>query len=115
MVRGTTPTLTLTIPGDAGLDLTEVRSVYVTIRQDKKSVTLSGEDLTVEPHAVSFHLSQSDSLGLTADQAEVQMNWLYQDAESGDLRRGATLVKRLAITKQLLAQEIGDDGPETEG
>ena len=62
-----------------------------------------------------YFLSQSDSLGLTADQAEVQINWLYQDAESGDLRRGATLVKRLAITKQLLAQEIGDDGPETEG
>ena len=106
MIRGTTPALTLTIPEGRGLDLTQAEAVYATLRKPEKTVTLTGEDLTVEPTAVTFRLSQEDSLAFAAGAADVQLNWTYRDAVSGDLCRGATIVQSIHIGGQLLEEVI---------
>ena len=106
MIRGTTPALTLTIPNGGDLDLTQAEAVYVTLRKRDKTVTITGEALTVEPHAVTFRLSQEESLELSTGEAEVQLNWTYRDAVSGDLCRGATMVQSIRIGEQLLEEVI---------
>ena len=106
MIKGTTPALTLTIPNGGKLDLTKVEAVYVTLRKLDQTVTITGKALTVEPHAVTFRLSQEESMGLSIGSAEVQLNWLYRDAASGALCRGATLVQRIHIGEQLLEEVI---------
>lgn len=106
MIRGTTPALTLTIPNGKGLDLTQAEAVYVTLRKREKTVTLTGEALTVKPLAVTFRLSQEDSLALSTGEAEVQINWTYRDAVSGTLCRGATVAQRIHIGEQLLEEVI---------
>ena len=96
MVRGSTPALTLTIPGGGDLDLTQAVSVYVTIRMKYKTarpetdgnvLTISGDRLTVEARAVTFYLTQEESLTLSPGEATAQINWLYYD-DSNTLRRG---------------------------
>lgn len=106
MIRGTTPSLTLTIPNGGDLDLTQAEAVYVTLRRRERTLTITGEDLSVEPHAVTFRLSQAESLELSTGEAEVQLNWVYRDAVSGELCRGATLAARLPIRDQLLQEVI---------
>ena len=106
MVRGTTPALTLTIPNGGDLDLTQAEAVYVTLRRKGQTVTITGDDLDLEPHAVTFHLSQEDSLALSPGEAEVQLNWTYRDAVTGTPSRGATEVRTIPITDQLLTEVI---------
>lgn len=106
MIRGTTPALTLTIPSSSALDLTQAEALYVTLRKRDHTVTITGEALTVEPHSVTFRLSQEESLGLSLGEAEVQLNWLYRDAVSGTLCRGATVAQRIHIGEQLLEEVI---------
>ena len=106
MIRGTTPALTLTIPNGKGLDLTQAEAVYVTLRKREKTVTLTGEALTVKPLAVTFRLSQEDSLAFAAGGAEGQLNWTYRDAADGSLCRGATIARQIHIGEQLLEEVI---------
>ena len=105
MIRGTTPTLTLTIPDSTDLDLTQVEAVYVTLHKLEKTVTIRGDALTVEPHAVKLRLSQEESLSFFVGTVEVQLNWLYR-AGDGALCRGATKVQTVNIDKQLLLEVI---------
>lgn len=97
MIRGTTPTLTLTIKnGGQDLDLTQASAVYVTIRQNGKIITKTGEDITVAAKTVSCWLTQEESLSLRENsQAEVQLNWTYFDN-----RRAATIPKIIHILRQ---------------
>lgn len=106
MVRGTTPALTLTIPNGGDLDLTQVEAVYVTLRRKGQIITITGDALTLEPQAVTFHLSQEDSLALSPGEVEVQLNWTYRDAVTGDPGRGASEVSTIVITDQLLTEVI---------
>ena len=106
MVRGTTPALTLTIPNGGDLDLTQVDAVYVTFRRKGQVFTITGDELMLEAHAVTFHLSQEASLALSPGEAEVQLNWTYRDAETGEPARGASEISTIVITDQLLAEVI---------
>lgn len=106
MIRGTTPTFTFTIKSQT-LDLTEAENVYVTIRQGGKEITKTGEDLEVAQKVVSVFLSQEESLSLVESPADVQVNWTYLDPLDGvTVRRAATVVKTINITKQLLKRVI---------
>ena len=106
MIQGTTPAVTLTIPNGGDLDLTGADSVSVTVKQGFRTVTKQGEDLEIGPKAVTFRLTQEESLGFTEGRAEVQLNWLSHDPGDGLPSRGATRVKEIEIGRQLLTEGV---------
>ena len=105
MVRGTTPTFTLTVRGDEELDLTRATAVFVTLQQLSNIITLSGNDLEIEPQVVRCYLSQEDSIKLSAGEAKIQINWTYTDSGNTS-RRNATKVRSICIEEQLLRKVI---------
>ena len=105
MIRGTTPTFSLTVKGDDNLDLRQASSVYVTIRQRNTEIELTGDDLTLEARVIHCFLPQEESLKLIRGDAEIQANWTYV-TQSGITRRNATVVRSLVIGKQLLDRVI---------
>lgn len=108
MVRGTTPTFTLRLREDSGIDLNAAQNVYFTIAQGSNSITKSGEDVYVQDdgRTVLVWLTQEESLSFHEKQdAEVQLNWTYQSAD-GAVKRAATKVKAIGLDKQLYRKVI---------
>lgn len=106
MIRGTTPTFTFTIKND-DIDLTAAQNVYVTLAQGSKLIEKTGTDLEIEARTVSVFLTQKESLQLLeGSNCEVQINWTYLDLDGETIRRAATKVKSIPISKQLLRREI---------
>lgn len=109
MIRATTPTILCKIKD---VDLTAASSVYITIRQYGREITLTGDDLDVtssevDGHYVTeifFHLTQSASLGLREGKTEIQANWTY--TENGEQFRGATKVAAFKVDKQILERIV---------
>lgn len=110
MIRGTTPTLTLTV-GPSSLDLTQADEVLVSFRrqgQTENTITKSGADVSVSGNVVSCWLTEEESLAITEGSAGVQVNWLY--TENGVQKRAASQVAVINIGKQLLPEPlIGGD------
>lgn len=104
MIRGTTPTFSLTITGD--VNLAEAENIYVTIRQGPVVITLTGDRLQIVDKTISCWLTQEESLKLQEKTtAKVQVNWTY--LENGEYtRRAATVVKDIPIGIQLLGRVI---------
>lgn len=106
MIRGTTPTFTFTIRS-SDIDLTEAQSIFVTLVQGVKMIEKTGDDLEVTARTVSVWLTQEESLGLSeGSNCEVQINWTYLDQGSQTVRRAATRVKSIPISKQLMRRVI---------
>lgn len=107
MVRATTPTLTLTIK-DTSVDLSLAQNVYVTLSQgDNFNVTKTGDDIEVDTRVVKCWLSQTESLQLAIGQAlSVQINWTYLDTDGVTVRRAATNVGSVSVSRQLLPEVI---------
>ena len=106
MIRGTTPTFTLTVTNGGDLDLTTAIDVFVTLKQKGTTVTKTGTEISVQAKAVSVWLEQKDSLRFVTGPAEVQINWTYMDAETHQKRRAATKVKTIIIAEQLLERTV---------
>ena len=70
MRRGTTPTLKIHVKG---IDLSELQTIYVTIKQSNKEVTKSGYDLLIDEDVIYVPLSQEDTLTFDRSCAWVQM------------------------------------------
>lgn len=104
MIRGTTPTDTIRIKNPGDLDLTTVDEVYVTIRQGVYTITKTGEDIEVAKAAVSYSLTQQESLRFKVGEAEAQINWIYTNNEGR--KRAATKWLTIMIDKQLLERVI---------
>lgn len=100
MIRGTTPTFTLTLDDDQ-IDLTQVSNVYATFRQGKTTMTKSGSDITVTAHAVDVYLSQSESLTFAPGIIEVQLNWTYAQGE-----RASSNICHIRITDNLIGSVL---------
>jgi hypothetical protein len=97
MTQGTTPTFTLTLPSDSGIDLTEAAHVYFTLAQGSAIVEKSDSDLTISALSVDVYLTQADTLRFQIySDAEIQLNWTYADGS-----RGCTHVKTILIDKNL--------------
>ena len=106
MVRATTPPLTLTI-NDESVDLTAARNVYVTLEQNNTTLTKTGEELEVEARVVKVWMSQTESLALSEGQPlNIQINWTYIDADGVTVKRAASNVAKITITRQLLDEVI---------
>ena len=105
MIRGTTPTLTLTVD-DTGTDFQYADSVYVTIKQGDNIITKTGTDLSVSGQSVSCWLTETESLSLKENaEAFVQVNWTYTEG-GGTVKRAATNVQSIHIGYQLMSEEI---------
>lgn len=78
MTRGTTPTLEIKL---TGIEVAELESVYVTLRQYKTEVTKSTEDITIDEISNTLYvpLSQEDTLTLTRGYVYVQMRAVTKD------------------------------------
>ena len=98
--RGTTPTFTLTFT-EQGLDLTTAENVYVTFEQFGKTLTKTGESLTVSAKQIEVYLSQAETLAFSTGDIEIQANWTT--AAGG---RTASEVTTYTLTKQLLDEVI---------
>lgn len=102
MVRATTPNFTLRIKSDK-LDLNKVKDVYVTIKQNNLEYDLTGESLTIDKNKINCYLTQVQSLALKEDvDAKIQVNWTYFAEDGITILRGATKVRKIEITEQLL-------------
>lgn len=77
IIRGTTPTFTLTVPNT--VDLTTAENVYATFRQGDKKTTKSGDDIVVSAHSVDVYLDQTESLMFAPGAVEIQLNWTFAD------------------------------------
>ncbi len=103
MIRGTTPTLTLTVGPDT-LDLSQADSVYVTVRRGDTIVTKTGTDISVSGNVVSCWLTEEESLSVSEGAASIQVNWVY--TEDGVEKRAASVVVGINIGRQLLLEEL---------
>lgn len=76
--RGTTPTLEIKI---TGIDVLELESIYVTLKQYQKEVTKSTEDITIDEISNTLYapLSQEDTLLLSRGYVYVQMRAVTKD------------------------------------
>ena len=75
MYRGTTPTLTLTLP--EGTDFTGA-TVYVSLSDDHRNEPMRVTDLDIEDNVISLFLSQEQTLALPK-RVLIQVNWTYGD------------------------------------
>lgn len=98
--RGTTPTLELTI-NDESIDLTEMDHVYVTLQNGKNILTKQDTELTISEHAVEVYLTQAETLAMSSNSTEVQLNWTFDDGS-----RSCTEVARVNIGRQLLMEVL---------
>ena len=107
IVRGTTPTFRLTIPG---ADLSAARNVYVSIVQGGESFEMTGQELEItgtNHNVVECYLSQANSLKLVEGiDGEIQVNWTYLDVDGETIRRAGTKAKTFHVDKQLLKRVI---------
>lgn len=78
MQRGTTPTLEIKI---TGIDVSELESIYVTLKQYQKEVTKTTEDITIDEinNTLYVPLSQEDTLTLARGYVYVQMRAVTKD------------------------------------
>ena len=108
MRRGTTPDYILTIPG---YDLRE-SAVYVTIRQDERKLTLSGERLDVsyggDDTSVAFRLTQQETLDLRPGKAQVQVRWADADGTALCTEIGVVSVAPVLLEEVIAHGEQGN-------
>lgn len=106
MIRGTTPTFTMTIK-DENIDLNIADNMIFTIEQGSYSVSKESDDIEIEDgRTVHVFLTQEESLRFKPGApAELQLNWTYQDA-NGRTHRASTRVKEIEIEKQLYRKVI---------
>lgn len=72
----TTPTFRLTLP--QAVDLTEAENLYVSVSQGTRTVTKSGDAVTLDnAYTVSVYLAQEETVLFRAGQVLIQLNWTY--------------------------------------
>lgn len=100
IARATTPTFSLTFTEEE-LNLTQAVNVYVTFEQGKKSLTKTGDDLTISAKQIEVYLDQSETLQFGVGLVKIQANWTM----AGD-RRASSNVVGYHLTEQLLEEVV---------
>ena len=103
IARGTTPTLVLRFPADAGIDLTQAQEVYVSFaaKFGQAVLTKSGNDLDVAETEISVRLSQADSLLFSPGLLRIQANWTKSDGS-----RAASEIVEIDVSENLLDRVV---------
>lgn len=101
MTRGTTPTITIKLKSD--IDLTELKSVYVTFQQGQKLLTKAKGESGVEvgANSVSIFLTQEETLFFSTGTADIQLRGLTEDDEAF-----ATTICKVNVNRVLLSEVI---------
>lgn len=96
MRRGTTPTLEIK---PSGIELSELSTIYITLKQHKKEITKTGDDVKMRGDTLLVELSQEDTLALDRGYVWIQM-------------RGTTLSGKAVASKieMLSVEEILKEG-----
>lgn len=78
MFRGTTPMLEIKI---TGIEVADLESIYITLKQYKKEVTKTTEDINIDEISNTLYapLSQEDTLTLSRGYVYVQMRAVTKD------------------------------------
>jgi hypothetical protein len=78
MQRGTTPVLEVKV---SGIDVGELQSIYITLKQYQKEITKTIEDITVDEISNTLYLplTQEDTLTLARGYVYVQMKAVTKD------------------------------------
>lgn len=100
MIRGTTPTFTLTVD-DESLDLTGALNVYATFKQGSTIIEKTGEDLVVTAQQVQVYLSQEETLRFLTGTLQIQLNWTYVDG-----RRACTDIAEINVGANLSSKVL---------
>ena len=96
MIRGTTPTIILTLNK---VDLTSLKSVYVTFCQYGKMITKKNGDegVAITEHSVSVSLTQEETLRLTPGTVEVQLRGLTKGGDAFATNVATVVVKEVLL------------------
>ena len=80
---------------DEELDLTDALHVYVTLKQDTKTLTKQDTELIIESKRIEFELSQTETLAFMEGPVKVQANATYAGvfSSSNATNAGATCVR----------------------
>ena len=99
MYKGTTPTLTLTLPTE--IDLTGTQ-VYVTLGKSNgfPVITKTTEDLQIAKNVIEVFLTQEETLSLK-DPTLLQVNWTY-----GNGQRSCSNIVEIDIKKNLINEVL---------
>jgi hypothetical protein len=115
IIRGTTPTIIITITNK--MDLTTIQAVWVYIsQQNKVKVDKLFSDVVIdaENNKILVKLTQEDTLALKSGDALFQIRLLLADGTA--LATIATDIKILEIYKGgIISEELDELPPETEG
>ena len=102
MIRGTTPTFTLSLQ-DQTVDLTQALNVYATFEQTRKNscppvfkITKTGDALEISEHSVDVYFTQEESLQFVPGTIQIQLNWTYSEGE-----RACSNIISIAIGRNL--------------
>lgn len=87
MRRGTTPTLKIKVKG---IDVTQLKSAYITIRQGRKELTKTNDDIEIQDgNIISVLLSQEDTLKFLGGHIDIQLRAVTcnEVAVASDIKR----------------------------
>lgn len=110
MYRGTTPTLCFTVMTQ--LDLSKVKTVWVTFQNFVHERTYTGEEVRVEAATKKMYvdMSQEETLAFSAGKVDIQIRMLMEDGKAY-----ATDVVTTTVEEVLRDGVIGDDTDESGG
>ena len=101
MIRGTTPTYTLTIPD---YDLSD-KTVFVTLAQGIRKITLSNDRVEIlsdeTGSTIVFELTQPETFAFVSGSASIQVRFIDVDGEAY-----ATEIGSVNVNPVLLEREI---------
>lgn len=104
MIRGTTPDYIL----EVNADLSD-KTVYVTIRQGGKKLTLTGDELLIATDetgsTIAIRLTQEQTLGFVVGAAEAQVKFIGADGTTQ-----ATNIIPITVRRALLERVVEYDG-----
>lgn len=81
IIRGTTPSLKYTF---SVVNVSEITSAYLTVKhEDNVVVEKSLADATVEESAITWKLTQEETLAFTDNLIKVMCNWKLEDGTRG--------------------------------
>lgn len=98
MIKGTTPTLTLTLPEE--VDLEQASHVFITFanKDNKRLLELQDDEIEIAENEASVYLDQRQTLSFP-EIVKVQLNWTY--TEAGTIKRACTNIATVAFNKNL--------------
>ena len=104
MIRGTTPDYILEVDADL-----RGKTVYVTISQISKKLTLTGENMVISADetgsSIAIRLSQEQTLGFKVGSAEMQVKFIDSTGETW-----ATDIQTITVSRALLERVVEYDG-----